>query len=46
MSISLILCIVATGIFGYKYFKERNLTDLGLSVFALSFCLVSVVFGK
>lgn len=37
-----ILVIAAAALFAYRFFKERDLRDLALCLFALSFTLVGI----
>lgn len=41
--ISTILLIAAALVFGYSYFKDRALINLGLTFFALSFLVAGVI---
>lgn len=39
ITISFLFCLLASLIFGYEFFKNRSLIALGLTLFALSFCV-------
>lgn len=43
MSLAFLLCLIATCVFGYDYYKDRSRVSLGLAIFALSFCVSGLV---